>query len=363
LLRLIGLPFLAAAAFFLYWDVRIGVSNVTNLNHPLEVADYFMVGVGVVLGCFAYYPIWLGLTILAGRRVIELRGGKLRTTERVGFLWRTKRWPLDKFERVQIVGFFPTPASGPKEGTVLSRLDGLTGMLSDYTRFMIAPGYPRRLLYPIAEELARRCNARNDASRPPVIVTTLGPDPTDPADEWNHDVVAQPANSKAVLDEYPEGVTINLPPAGFRGAGATLLVVGVLVTGLMTGLIALARGVPDSIRGIFAAVGVIGLLIAIHGVRVARRRAVIAIVGPQLLIMQTGLIRSRERKWTVSDLAAVRMDKSGIEINQQPVLELQIVPKTGLKFGLLASRDEAEIRWIAAVLRQRLRLTAKAVVK
>lgn len=120
----------------------------------------------------------------------------------------------------------------------------------------------------------------------------------------------------------------------------------------------LARGVPWFVDGIFALMGVVGVLLAVHGVRVARRRAVIAIVGPKLLILQTGLIRSKERSWETADLETVRVGKSGIEINEQPVLELQVVPRVGLKYGLLAGRDVAEIAWIAAELRRRLGLKA-----
>jgi hypothetical protein len=356
-IRIVGLVFIAVAGLLLYWVVRLGISNLTNLNRPLGPEDYVMTSVGVLLGSCAYFPLWLGLTILAGRRVVEVRGGKLRTTERVGIFWRAKRWPLDRFDRVQIVGFFPTPAPGPKEGTLLSRLDALTGVLADGTRFMIAPGYERRLLYPVADELARRCNARNDATaRPPVVVTTLVP--TDPIDKWNDDAAERPADSRAVVDEYPEGVTINVPPAGFRGAGARLLVVGVFLLGLMVGQIAWTWGVRGAPTQLFAGVGIVGALIATHGLRVARRRAVIAIVGPQLLILQTGLIRSRERKWDVNELAAVRVGKSGIEVNSEPVLELQIMPRTGLKFGLLAGRSVVEISWIAATLRRLLALPA-----
>jgi hypothetical protein len=43
-----------------------------------------------------------------------------------------------------------------------------------------------------------------------------------------------------------------------------------------------------------------------------------------------------------------------VEVNHRPVIELQIFPRTGRKFGLLAGRDVAELQWIAAVLRQAL---------
>src|SRR5262249_16748748 len=171
----------------------------------------------------AYYPLGLGLAILAGHREVTLRGGRLRTTERVGWLARTKRWPLAKLDRVEIVGFFPTPAAGAKEGTLLSRLDALSGVLADGARLMIVPGYPRRLLLPFATELARRCNfpfnAAAHADRPKVRVTTLVP--ADPLDAWNEGGAERPADSRAVLEEFPEGLTVTLPPPGYRGPSIT----------------------------------------------------------------------------------------------------------------------------------------------
>jgi hypothetical protein len=351
-LRLAGLIPLVFSVAILGFIVKIGIGNLPA-NRPMRPEDYFMVGLGVAIGSSAYYPIWLGLSILGGRRDVTIRGGKLRVTERVGFLWRTKRWPLKDITRVEIVGLSPTTV--PKEGTLLSRLDALAGVLPLGKRFMIAPAYPRRLLAPVAAEIARRCNLKF-SDRPPVEVATLVQ--ASPVDRWNPGAAPRPSNSKAVVDEYPEGVTITLPPVGYKSVGGAMLLAGVLIAGFMAWLIAVTDAVPAPVRGIFAFVGFIGLLAAIHGARIARRRVVIAVVGSRLLILQTGLVRSKERQWDAGDLAAIRVDKSGIEVNEEPVPELQIVLLGGLKFGLLAGRNVAEITWIAADLRRRLGLAA-----
>jgi hypothetical protein len=313
-----------------------------------------------MLGGLAYFPLGLGLAILVGRREVTLRGGKLRTTERVGFLARTKRWPLATLDSVQIVGFVPAPAEGHKEGTLLSRLDALSGVLTDGTRFMVVPAYPRRLLAPFAAELARRCDARFDTTeyrRPKVQVTTLVSGDA-PAAEHDYNV-DQPADSRVVLEEYPEGVTITVPPLGFGGASIALTLAGLAVMGV-TGSVAASMEAPSAkAYGICAAIAFVGLMLALHGVRVARRRVVIAIVLPQLMILQTGLVRSLRRTWDVGELMTVRVGPSGIQVNEEDVLELQIVPLSGPKFGLLCGRDVPEIRWIAGVLRRCLNVPAR----
>jgi hypothetical protein len=354
--RLIGLPFLGVGMLFVYWVVWMGAGNLRAAKAPVGVEEYFMLGIGVLLAACAYFPIWLGLVILAGRREVTFRGGKLRTTERVGPLWRTKRWPLGKLRRVEIVGFFPTAT--PKEGTLLSRLDALTGVLVDGTRFMIVPGYPRRLLYPFADELARRCEVKFDVPTidgPAVEVVTSVP-ARDPLGGWNKDGRLKPIDSGAAVDDSPEGITISLPPFGYRGGPAAMILFGGLAVAVAAVVATAVGRLPGWGALAVAGLGTVGLLVAIHGVRVARRRVIIAVVGRQLLILQTGLLRSQERTWEADELQTVRVGKSGITVNEEDILDLQVVPRAGAHFGLLAGRNVPEIAWIAGVLRQRLGL-------
>ena len=48
-----------------------------------------------------------------------------------------------------------------------------------------------------------------------------------------------------------------------------------------------------------------------------------------------------------------------MEVNDRPVIELQIHPRQGKKAGLLGGRDEAELRWLATRLRQALQVPAR----
>ena len=356
--RLVGLIFIGMAALFLYWIVRLGIANLQSPNHNIEVEDYIMLGIGVVLGGFAYFPLWLGLSILAGHREVTLRGGKLRTTERVAFFWRTKRWPIAKMTRVQVVAFFSSDTPNPKEGSLLSRLDALSGMLADGTRFMIVPAYPRRLLNPFAEELARRCNCKFDRAEYVSPETAERRQQAAAVTAWNEGVRRQPESSRAIVDDVPEGITIALPRYGFRGGPLTMMVIGGIAVAVAGFVMAKVDNLPTTPTIIVQAIGLAGLLVFIHGIRIARRKAVIAIVGRQLLVMQTGLLRSTQKAWDADQLVAVRVGKSGMQINEVDVLELQIVPREGLPFGLLAGRDEPEIAWIAGVVRERLGVPA-----
>jgi len=45
-------------------------------------------------------------------------------------------------------------------------------------------------------------------------------------------------------------------------------------------------------------------------------------------------------------------------VNNRPVIELQVHPRVGKKVGLLAGRDETELRWMATQLRRALKVPA-----
>jgi hypothetical protein len=101
---------------------------------------------------------------------------------------------------------------------------------------------------------------------------------------------------------------------------------------------------------------VIGAVLLIASIAMARRRAVIAVVGDRLLVMLSGLFASKRREWHRSELRDVRLGASGIVDHKTPVLQLQIVPQKGKRYGMLTGRDEPELDWIAALLRRTLRL-------
>lgn len=57
----------------------------------------------------------------------------------------------------------------------------------------------------------------------------------------------------------------------------------------------------------------------------------------------------------LADVLAASLSLSGIEVNDRPVMEIQIIPKSGKKIGLLSNRSSEEKAWLAYVLRQTLK--------
>jgi hypothetical protein len=81
---------------------------------------------------------------------------------------------------------------------------------------------------------------------------------------------------------------------------------------------------------------------------------VLAEVGEQLMVMQSGPLGSKRWEWPREKVARIAVGPSGMAVNDVPVLELQIHAKAGKKMGLLAGRDEAELHWLATRLRRAL---------
>jgi hypothetical protein len=168
----------------------------------------------------------------------------------------------------------------------------------------------------------------------------------------------QPPGSNAVLEEYPGGgVIVTLPPGGLWRGSRGLFAFGLGWCGLLaiaTGAVAVL-GIPTG--GLWAVLlfglafwlgGVVALLAGIH---MGRRSAVLAVVGDTLLVLQTGLTGTRRREWRSEQVADICTATSNYEINDVPLLELQIVTRKGNKVRMLVGRPDDELRWLAALLR------------
>lgn len=388
--RLLGLVPLAVGLVVLLKVGTFAQNVLFGENRPLQWTDFAFASIGGLIGlAIAYVPLGLGLAALWGRREIVVRGGKLRTTERAGPFWYTRRWPIARIERLSVIGL-----SGGTEAVsspLLSKFDALAGNLRDGKRIMIAPAFPRALLGPLARDLAEVCNrfSRQQSSEPPEPIVVVLPDvhrsapmrprsvvdpaetepiPQDSADgasrsrETPREAPPQPAGSRVEIERTTTGLTLTVPPAGLGQGSKGLFVFGVIWCGmcaLFTTFVLLAEAKDGSKLGILAFLSLfwlVGLGLLLGAINMARRRAVLAVVEGELMVLQTSIFRTKSRQWRRGEVASVHVGPSGMEINEQPVLELQVVSADGDKFGLLAGRDVEELEWLAHETRQSLHL-------
>ncbi|MBC8351236.1 MAG: hypothetical protein H8E66_04580 [Planctomycetes bacterium] len=349
----------------------------------------------IAFGCFGLIGLIPGLGLLFGglaivcnrtRCEVEIRGGRISVKERF-FLARLKRKrKTSGIQQLRVVDS-SEHISGDKEhqlrNTKVWMGDSATALMAitgGKGKFLIAAAYPREILVRLAEELAPRLEA--DVS---VQSTTINRQPSQLTESEStariievvegpieKDVLPtipdQPADSTATIDRRPYGITIEIPPVGlWKGSKglfffamiwnafmSIFVVVGVLGA---AGVIQVEGDGPPWMMLLlslpFVAVGVALLTSAVN---MGRRHATIATADDLVMVIRHSIFGKSTREWSVGQIEEIRCGNSGIEVNNTPVKELQILPTSDKKFGCLSQLDDAEIVWIAAELNQALGL-------
>jgi hypothetical protein len=246
------------------------------------------------------------------------------------------------------------PAPPAIAGAMLLRAEGPGG------RFLVlAPGYPAMLLRPLADALSGRVARLSSQAGAPVAVPVVVEDAS-----AAEPPAPKPAGTPIALQEVQDGFAFVVPPAGlwkgskglfFFGLVWNLFILGFAVA-VLTGSSLPGAVAPLLFLSLFAAVGVAIMLWAIH---LGRTRTLVAAAKGRLAVRRIGPFHRREETWPVADIAAVRIGPSGMEVNDRPVLELQVHLRGGRTFGLLAERADDEIRWMASEIRRRLAVPAE----
>lgn len=171
-----------------------------------------------------------------------------------------------------------------------------------------------------------------------------------------------PPDTDVVLDRHPRGIAFTIPPAGLwkgsRGLFSFSLVwctitLAVSVVGggawQPNGNLPLAGAL--AFAAIFWLVGIVTMCLAIN---MGRRQAVLAVVDDSLQFLQVGPFGRRRHEWARAEIADIAVGPSGLEVNDVPIMELQVRTTAGKKHGMLSQRQLAELVWIATVVRHEL---------
>jgi len=312
----------------------------------------FLVAGGFVFG--------IGQLIVRGHNVIELRGGVLKTTERAGLFHRSWKRNVDEITSLAAYRAPVKLNDQPVKSGPLAEAGFIKVESGDRRRFLLAVVYPYTLCTKLAEDLGRRLHAKVELPEKPWDIELEGAPPSGaPA------TAERPKASNVKLERFDDGLTLKVPPAGLKGSkglfGFSLFWCGLMA--VFTSIVALA-GIDTGDSSIWILVGflalfwLIGAGLMAGALNMAKRQAVLAVVDDSLMVLQTGLFGSKRKEWTRDQLESVCCGPSGMTVNNVPVMELQIHPREGKKFGLLASRSNAELRWMAGVLARALRLEA-----
>lgn len=312
----------------------------------------------VVAGCV---PMGLGLAIIFGRSRIEWRDGDLFCTELVGpFRW-TRRLPRKPISKLEVST--GTSQSGTNPPKAMDNFSGITALFADGSRKVIVFGYPKVWAVAVAEELRTYAGGGLGAANPlrvEIVETQPSPLVADP------EVTQKPADSLVQLEQRAEGLRLIVPPRGIWKGSMGLFFFAILwnvFMGVFTTIFFLPGTKRDVTIGMFLLIisgfWLVGIGMLVAAINLGRRRAELTVAGNRLSLRTEGIFGVKQREWSRNEITAIRAGASGMEVNNRPVMELQIHPVTGKKFGVLAGRNEQELRWMATELRRVLKVPAR----
>ncbi len=366
--RLFGLIFILFGAVFAtaptigMWSgfIRSVLKNQVDwfsLIFALFSLPFLLAGLGIV---------GIGSFILWGRTEVIVRGETLVTRERGGLFRWTRKIPIEIIMKLQI--------AGGRSSDGLASMAALVADVGEKQPRWIAAGYTTELLEPLAENLARYL--REYRVLESIQVEQVEPQPTESKASGVDsesvtqlaEPVLQPTGSRAVLERFEGGgITLNVPAAGIiRGSKGLFFfsIFWTLFTGGICCVFFFASGkagdwkmlllvVPFSL--VFVGVGV-GMMVA--AINMGTRRVAVAVFDGSLMLMRKGVFGTKKAEWTAEEIESVGVGPSGMEVNDVPVLEFQVVVR-GSKHGMLAGHPTDELEWIADEVRRALDRTSE----
>ena len=301
-------------------------------------------------------PALLGLFILCGRCRVEWRDQRLAVVDYVGPLrWRRRipRKPVNRFT-VKVAN---ATANGKPLGTgPLADLAALVAEFAEGRPRILVIGYPRDWLSELAGDLSTRVGASlSTTAAPEVIVEDARENPPQFAD------APKPSDTRIRVESRLDGFVMAIPAPGLAKGSYGLFpfaIIWCVIIGVITALTLFGKN-----RSLGSSLGFVpfwlaGLGLTIAAIHMGKRRATLAVEGGNLKCVQIGPFGTKQREWRRGEIAAIRADRSGMEVNNRQVIELQIHPVSGRKVGLFGGRDDDELRWIASELRRALNVPA-----
>ena len=307
-------------------------------------------------------PLGLGLLVLFGRCRVEWHQKRLSVLDYVGPVRWRRRLQKSRILKLTVSSGGAKINGQPVTTGPLAELGALAAEFEEGRPRLVAIGYPRDWLEALAEDLSARVHATASTIAAPVVeAVNLDQSRPEPVE-----VVPKPADSRVRVEPRPDGVLLVVPPAGLRKGSKGLfgfailwcLIVAVITTAIAAASAKNVRGKPFVGWALIGVFWLVGLSMLAGAVNMARRRAMLLVENGRLKVAQIGIFGAKRWDWNRENIAAIRADTSGLEVNNAPVIELQIHPVNGKKTGFFAGRDQEELRWMASELRRALKVPA-----
>jgi hypothetical protein len=340
--------------FVIVCGVILAVRSVASSDQPGDLLVAAVGAVAVLIGLFVLRGGALGL--FGFRRTIEVGRGRLRVVERLGPLWRSRRRALGDLR-----GFLVRPEKG-SAGNRKSTAPAFCLEAECWSRALrLADRCPRPLATRVAERVAHACRdalAASGREAPPLPVRQTGPPEAESA--------VKPADAEVTADAQCGGLRLVVPPLGLRRAPKGPFLFGLVLVSVSTvaSLLAVTVRPPASdlwgvifFGGVMLLFWAVGLFVLVQVLRAAYSETWLSVRGGFLALTREDLFGAVRRRWRWDEIKDIEIGPCVTlpkEKGRPPIPEVQIHFKAGGSFGILAGRDECELRWVADALRKAL---------
>ena len=243
--------------------------------------------------------------------------------------------------------------------------------------FLVAPGYRHEILSPLLTEIGDELNRHRGGSPieilPGVSESTLMDSPNQydlsvsgiqQEQEGKVTLRQQPADSSIEIHDTGENKAYRVLPMGIKKGSKGLLGFSIfwnlfmlvftvifIVIHKMGELPKELTALGASIVGLFFLVfWMVGILSLVSTINAGRRTAMLGIADGQLFVERKSIFGTKWIEVPIDNVRKINVGPSGTEINNVPVLELQIHESEGCKHGLLSQLANDDLYWLAQEL-------------
>lgn len=355
-LVLFGLLVVAFMVFWMWGPISGGL-RTHGLGRWLGIGFGLLGLPGLAVG-FGLMALGSAILTNASHAEVTIGDGLICAVEKLGgitirrsrFVTQVKRLVVEK-------GGITTTDKAGVTRTILPDMAMLKAELTAGNPFVLTLGYPSDIMRALADRLAVALpgdiRAGIDGHAAAATVDVVEHEAGAVAEDAE---APMPAGTDITFRAEVNGLAISVPPRGLWKGSQGLFFFSLFWNGFMLVFtVAMFHGKAPMPAFLFILVfWIIGLGLLAGAIEMARRRVLLAVVNDVLAYRVTSPFRTTEKRFALADIDTVRVGPSGMEVNDRPVMELQIVPRRGKKVGLLPNRSREEQEWLAWVLRQQL---------
>jgi len=375
--------------FMLCW-ILTPVSMGVGLIRKGEMFGWLFVAFGS-LGLGGLYAagkfLSLGVAVLRDktRCTITVTDEKIVAREKFGWFSYKRQMDREEIEQLFImpVGSIRGSRDVNKDNrTSLKVLESFFGDVSDFYAItnrkrdgdMMAAGYSREILdsaaAAIAEELNRNSvesvlivrepsgTTANDTGNPgPVTVQNLSREEVDRSD------FELPEDSTLEVIEEGDSIVYRIPERTLTKGSNGMFMFSIFWNGFMvifTASFLFGNGLDLAAMSFMLFFWAIGIAMLVGAVYMARQSALIGVKDGLLFVERKTIFGEKWTEFSAEQIESIEMGRSNMEVNDVPVMNLQIKPHDEKLIGMFSQLDNAELEWLAQQLRRALGIESRA---